>query len=56
MKYTTAIEKSRSGEFKFVYYPVNGNNEVKYQTSSGKWKTKIIKITGVPALPSWGQM
>ena len=55
MKYETAIRKAKSGEFEFIYEPRDGMNEVKYQTPSGKWKTKYIDITGAPRrVPVWG--
>jgi len=45
MTLSTAIKKARDGEFEFMYDIKKGNNEVRYQTPSGKWKEKIIEIT-----------
>lgn len=48
MKFETAIKKARSGEFEFVYDIKRGQNEIRYQTPSGKWKSKYIEITDLP--------
>jgi hypothetical protein len=44
MKYNTAVNKSKNGEFEFIEDIRQGKNIVRYQTPSGKWKTKIIEI------------
>lgn len=44
MKYTTAVKKARQGEFQFIKDIKYGINEVKYQTPTGKWKSKEIEI------------
>jgi len=55
MKYNQAIKSAKEGKFEFIYEPVNGQNEVRYQTTSGKWKHKYIQITDAPKhQPIWG--
>jgi hypothetical protein len=48
MKYIVAMKKAKDGEFEFIYDIKIGLNEVRYQTFSGKWKTKTINITDIP--------
>ena len=48
MKFETAWKATKEGKFEFVNDVRNGQNEVRYQTPSGKWKTKYIKITDLP--------
>jgi hypothetical protein len=41
---STAMRKAREGEFEFVDDPRMGHNLVRYQTGTGKWRTKGIQI------------
>jgi hypothetical protein len=52
MKFETAWKATKEGKFEFVNDVRNGQNEVRYQTPSGKWKTKYIEITDLPHSPS----
>lgn len=45
MTLATAIKKAKEGQFEFLHDAKIGTNEVRYQTPSGKWKTKFILIT-----------
>jgi len=46
MTIKTAIKKAKEGYFEFIDDAKQGDNLVRYQTPSGKWKTKIIHIEG----------
>jgi len=47
MRMKTALRKARDGEFEFIDDAKLGDQLVKYQTPSGKWKAKVIHIENV---------
>jgi hypothetical protein len=44
MRLCTAIRKAKEGCFEFVYDVHPGDNLIRYQTPSGKWKEKYIEV------------
>ena len=47
MRRETAIKKAKEGYFEFIDDAKQGDNLVRYQTPSGKWKEKVIHINHV---------
>lgn len=45
----TALKRAKEGRFEFVNDAREGINEVRYQSPSGKWKTKQIEISHTPS-------
>jgi len=45
MEMLTAIRRAKEGCFEFIEDIKIGNNRVRYQTPTGKWKERLIDIT-----------